>query len=172
MNYRALLDSLCQRMIAYDAGDPKRIQHFMKVSGFASVIARSEGLDEHLCFLLEAAGYVHDIGIKAAEFIYGYQTGHLQEELGPGIAADLLSSIGFSEQDTVRLCHLISVHHTYSDLKDIDHQILVEADFLVNLYEKNSAEDEVRKVYDTIFKTETGKNFFRHMFLEERNPKS
>lgn len=36
------LDLLCDGMIAYDTGDPKRIQHFMKGHSFAKLIAVSK----------------------------------------------------------------------------------------------------------------------------------
>lgn len=35
------LDLLCDGIIAYDTGDPKRIQHFMKGHSFAKLIAVS-----------------------------------------------------------------------------------------------------------------------------------
>ena len=45
MDRRKQLDALCADMTAHDVGDPKRIQHFVKVSAFAALIAREEGLD-------------------------------------------------------------------------------------------------------------------------------
>lgn len=36
------LDLLCDGMIAYDTGDPKRIPHFMKGHSFAKLIAVSK----------------------------------------------------------------------------------------------------------------------------------
>ncbi len=39
-----LLDCLYKDMIAYFAGDPKRIQHFIKVHSFAKLIAQNENL--------------------------------------------------------------------------------------------------------------------------------
>ena len=47
-----LLDCLYKDMIAYFAGDPKRIQHFIKVHSFAKLIAQNENLaDEQLLIL-------------------------------------------------------------------------------------------------------------------------
>lgn len=43
----------------------------MKVHGFAALIGREEGLSPEEQFLLEAAAYVHDIGIRPAEEKYG-----------------------------------------------------------------------------------------------------
>jgi len=64
-----------------------------------------------------------------------------------------------------RTCWLIAHHHTYNDIREIDHQILVEADFLVNIHESEMGEDAIRNVKDTIFKTDAGKYFLENLFL-------
>ena len=123
------LDDLFMDMIAYYDGDPKRIQHFTKVHSYARLIGIGEELDDASLFILEAAAYTHDIGIRVAEEKYGRCDGKLQEQEGPIIA-----------------------------------QILVEADFLVNLYEDDAGNRAIDKAYKRIFKTETGKKIFRLMF--------
>lgn len=45
-------------MFESDAGDPKRIQHFTKVHGFAHLIAVEEGIDEKKRNILEIAALV------------------------------------------------------------------------------------------------------------------
>ena len=47
----------------------------------------------------------------------------------------------------------------------MDYQILVEADFLVNLFEHGSGQEAVQTALDRIFVTETGKALCRTMFL-------
>jgi hypothetical protein len=42
---------------------------------------------------------------------------------------------------------------------------LVEADFLVNLYEDDSSRSAAEQAYDKIFRTNTGKNLLKIMFL-------
>lgn len=61
------IDMLYQKMVEYYSGDPKRIQHFVKVHSFAKQIGHSERLDSDAMFVLEAAALVHDIGIKPSE---------------------------------------------------------------------------------------------------------
>ncbi len=168
MTKREQLDALCMDMLAHDVGDPKRIQHFLKVEAFAALIGRGERVDEHTQFIIEAVGYVHDIGIRIAEEKYGYQNGKLQQELGPDVARTILLQNGFSGEDTNRICWLIAHHHMYDAITDMDHQILIEADFLVNLYEDGLERTVAQKVYDRIFKTETGKSLFYKMFLSDR----
>ena len=41
------VEQVASAMIAYDAGDPRRIHHFLKVHAFARLIGLSEGLDGH-----------------------------------------------------------------------------------------------------------------------------
>ena len=62
---------LIAAMIAYDKGDPMRIQHFIKVHDFAAVIGRLENVDKDTLFVLETVAIVHDIGIHISEQKYG-----------------------------------------------------------------------------------------------------
>ena len=158
------LDDLFMDMIAYYDGDPKRIQHFTKVHSYARLIGIGEELDDASLFILEAAAYTHDIGIRVAEEKYGRGDGKLQEQEGPIIAQKMLSQLGFENYIVERICFLIGHHHTYDNIDGLDYQILVEADFLVNLYEDDAGNRAINKAYKRIFKTETGKKIFRLMF--------
>lgn len=158
------LDDLFMDMIAYYDGDPKRIQHFTKVHSYARLIGIGEELDDASLFILEAAAYKHDIGIRVAEEKYGRCDGKLQEQEGPIIAQKMLSQLGFENYIVERICFLIGHHHTYDNIDGLDYQILVEADFLVNLYEDDAGNRAIDKAYKRIFKTETGKKIFRLMF--------
>ena len=165
---RDMLNRLCKETIAYDCGDPKRIQHFIKVHAFAKLIAESEGIDAHTRFVLEAAAYLHDIGIHKAEDLLGDCGGKNQEKLGPGEAAPILERCGFSEADVQRVCFLIAHHHTYTGIDGADWQILLEADMLVNLFEDGVGERAARSALERVFKTEAGRELCRQMFLEPR----
>ena len=123
-----------------------------------------EELDDASLFILEAAAYTHDIGIRVAEEKYGRCDGKLQEQEGPIIAQKMLSQLGFENYIVERICFLIGHHHTYDNIDGLDYQILVEADFLVNLYEDDAGNRAIDKAYKRIFKTETGKKIFRLMF--------
>lgn len=159
-----ILNQLTKEMIAFYAGDPNHIQHFIKVHSFAKFIGESERLDKDTLFTLEAAALVHDIGIKAAIEKIGHQTGKLQEELGPAPAREMLSKLGFETDVIDRVCYLIAHHHTYTNVDGIDYQILLEADFLVNLFEGNESKDAVVTALDHIFKTKCGIDICKTMF--------
>ena len=156
------LDQLTLKTMDFFRGDARRIQHLTKVHAYAALIGRMEGLDEATQAILEAAAIVHDVGIKPAEAKYGSCGGKLQEELGPAEARTLLT--GYTPGEIDRVAWLVGHHHTYDPIEGIDHQILVEADFLVNLHEDGSSPEAVRRTLDTIFRTDAGKHLCQTMF--------
>ena len=158
------LDDLFMDMIAYYDGDPKRIQHFTKVHSYARLIGIGEELDDASLFILEAAAYTHDIGIRVAEEKYGRCDGKLQEQEGPAVAEEMLQRLGYGPEVIHRVCYLVGHHHTYDQIDGSDYRILVEADFLVNLYEDGVSKDAVKNAYDKIFRTETGRRMCSLMF--------
>ena len=151
-------------MIQYDSGDPARIQHFLKVHAFARIIGLAEGLDTASLFILEAAAIIHDIGIQNALKTYGRCDGPLQEKLGPPEAEKLLRACGLTEPAIQRASWLCAHHHTYRPIEGLDHQILIEADFLVNLFEENESKKAILSVYHKIFRTKTGKELCKMIF--------
>lgn len=158
------ISQLLGAMISYYNGDPRRIQHFIKVHDLARTIGILEGLDNDTLYILESAAAVHDIGIRMCELKYGKCDDELQEKEGPELAQDMMTALGFNEKVIKRVCWLVGHHHTYSGVNSWDHQILIEADMLVNLYEENKSIEEVLSAYENIFLSETGKLFCRKMF--------
>ena len=154
-------------MMRYDQGDAKRIQHFIKVYEFARTIGIMENLDEKTQFILESAAIVHDIGIHISEQKYGNCGGKYQEIEGPAEAEKLLEELEYPADVRERVCYLVGHHHTYHDIDGVDYQILVEADFLVNLFEDETSEAGREAAYENIFRTESGKKLFRYLYLPE-----
>lgn len=157
-------DRLILEMMEYDKGNPWMIQHFIKVHEFSRLIGLKEGLDDKTMEILEASAIVHDIGIKASKEKYGQSNGKLQEKEGPPFAERMLERLGYDKEVIERVSYLVAHHHTYTDIDGTDYQILVEADFLVNLYEENSSLDAVKSTYDKIFKTRSGQEICRKIF--------
>ncbi|MFQ9933729.1 MAG: HD domain-containing protein [Lachnospiraceae bacterium] len=155
---------LLNKMIEYFNADPKRIQHFIKVYAFAKMIGEEEGLDEKTRYILETAAIVHDIGIKPAEEKYGDCNGKLQEKEGPAVVRKLLNDLGYEPEVIERVSYLVGHHHTYTNVDGADYRILIEADFLVNLYEDKAGSEAVKTAYDKIFKTGAGRNICKTMF--------
>ena len=155
---------LINAMIHYYSGDARRINHFLKVYGFAKAIGELEGLDERTQEILEIAALTHDIGIKNSEIKYDSSSGNYQQIEGPPEAQSLLENLDVDPTIVERVCWLIAHHHSYTDIQGIDYQILVEADFLVNVFEDNMSIDAIRKIDNNIFRTRTGKKFLNTMF--------
>lgn len=128
------------------------------------MIAETENVDKNCQFIIEAAALTHDIGIHICEEKYGSCNGKLQEKEGPAIAEKLLGELGFDRNVSERVQYLIAHHHTYGNINEMDYQILVEADFLVNIMEEGSSKEAAIKAYQNIFKTSCGKKICREMF--------
>ncbi|MGN0479779.1 MAG: HD domain-containing protein [Hominenteromicrobium sp.] len=159
------LSQLILKMTEYEDGCVERVNHFLKVFAFAKTIAEGEEIDGETQAILEAAAIVHDIGIRVCLEKYGNCDGRHQEAEGPAIAAGMLPACGYTAAQCERICYLIAHHHTYTDIDGTDYQILVEADFLVNLFENGMGRETAQKVRDNIFRTRTGSALLTDLFL-------
>lgn len=160
-----LVSSVMEMMIYYYQHDVKRINHFTKVYGFAKYIGEMEGLEGDTLETLEIAALTHDIGIKLSEEKYQSSSGKYQELEGPPIAEEKLKALDVPDKMIERISFLIGHHHTYTAIDGLDFQALVEADFIVNIHEEDLSEDAIRSIGDKVFKTKTGSELFRKMYV-------
>ena len=160
----ATLYQLIEKAIAFDHGDAKRIQHFLKVYTYADLISHLEHIPPSTHTTLITAAVLHDIGIHAAEKKYGSTSGIYQEQEGPAPARDILTSLGYPEDVIERVCFLIAHHHTYHDVDGLDYHILLEADFLVNAYEDQLSKDAIRQFCQRVFRTASGIQLLKETF--------
>lgn len=146
--------------------DPKRkrINHLLKVTAYALAIAREENIPPETYEILHLAALLHDIGIKASLDRHGDSSHAHQQIEGPRIAAEILARHGFSLAVIERVGYLIAHHHEYDNIDGADYQILIEADFLVNLDEGNRELEAVVKVRDSFFRTATGISILNRMW--------
>ncbi|MCF8357712.1 MAG: HD domain-containing protein [Prolixibacteraceae bacterium] len=162
-----MIASILGKMILYYGEDVRRINHALKVYGFARCIARQEKLSEKEILIVEIASVLHDIGIKEAERKYNSSSGKYQEVEGPPVARELLDGMNIEPQMLERVCYLIGNHHSYQKIDGLDFQILVEADFLVNVFENEMPAHSIEAVKKRYFKTETGGKFLENMYLRK-----
>ncbi|MBN1768531.1 MAG: HD domain-containing protein [Prolixibacteraceae bacterium] len=160
-----LKQELTQQMIDYFDGDVPRVNHALKVLGFALAIAGIEGLDSRQLEIVEIAAILHDIGIVNAEKKYHSTAGNYQEIEGPPVARQMLEKHELPEETIERICFLIGHHHSYTKIDGIDFQILVEADFLVNIFEDKMSDVAIKSMRDKYFKTKTGFSFLDKLFM-------
>ncbi len=154
------------KMIQYFGTDVRRINHALKVFSYAKTIGEMEGLSLPMQKVLELAAILHDIGIKEAERKYNASTGKYQEIEGPYVARELLFEMPIEVLELERICFLIGHHHTYACIDGIDFQILVEADFLVNIYEDQMNEQQIKSICEKYFKTTTGIEMLKSCYPE------
>lgn len=80
------------------------------------------------------------------------------------MAGELLRRCGYREELIERICYLVGHHHTYSNMDGLDYQILVEADFLVNLYEQKEDRQAILHAKENIFRTKSGTELLERLF--------
>ena len=161
-----MTNQVLREMILYFGNDVRRINHSLKVYSLAQAIGKSENLSDEKQLILETAAILHDIGIKQAEKKHGSSSGGYQEVEGPPVASEILQKLGADQDMIDRVCYIIGNHHTYNKVDDIDFQILVEADFLVNIYEDEIEKYAILGIKDKYFKTQSGRKLIDSMYLK------
>lgn len=76
------IPELITRAMAYDHGDARRIQHFLKVYTYADIIGQLEGLAPQELETLRVAAILHDIGIHEAEKNTVARQGNIRNQKG------------------------------------------------------------------------------------------
>lgn len=153
-----------EKTLNYFDGDVRRINHLLKVYGFSKHIGELENLDSKTQETLEIAAILHDIGIKISEEKYNSSAGSYQQIEGPPIARTILEELLVDEDIIERVCYLIAHHHTYNDILGADYQILVEADFIVNIYEDEVKNESIISIREKIFRTASGIDLLNSLY--------
>ena len=152
-------------MILYFGSDAKRINHALKVHGFAQAICESEDVSDSERKIAELTALLHDIGIREAERKYNSSAWNYQETEGPPVAREILEKNGVADKITDRVCFITGHHHSFDKIDGIDFQILVEADLLVNIFEDASGRERAESVKNKVFKTSAGRKLLDSMYL-------
>ncbi|NME82062.1 HD domain-containing protein [Clostridium sp. SM-530-WT-3G] len=153
-----------KKMIEYSNGNLHDINHFMKVYGYAKTISECENVDADTKEILEVAALLHDIACPLCREKYGNTNGKYQEEEGKILTAEFLKDTGYSEEFINRVVYLVGHHHTLTDIKGEDYQILIEADYLVNADESNYSKENIKNMLEKVFKTSTGISLLKSMY--------
>ena len=154
-----------RKMILLSDANFHDINHFLKVHAYAATIGACEGLPEDTLQTLELAAIVHDIACPLCREKYGNTNGKYQELEGAPLTREFFSGTDVPADQLERIVWLVAHHHTLRPIKDPDHQILIEADYLVNAEESNLPESNIRHMNDAIFKTRTGKELLESVYL-------
>lgn len=160
-----MISRVMERMVRYFGGDVRRINHALKVFSFAWIIGSREGLDAVTQEVVACTALLHDIGIPEAERKYGSSAGNYQEIEGPPVARQILEELGIAGPVADRVCFITGNHHSYGKIDGIDFQVIVEADFLVNIFEDGLSREQAETIGARIFRTDAGKALLSAMYL-------
>lgn len=155
-----------QKMIAFYRGNIHDIDHFLKVWAMAKTIGELEVLDKHAQEVLEIAAVVHDIACPLCREKYGDTNGKHQELESPPLVEAFFKGLPVERPDVERVSWLVAHHHTYANIDGPDHQILLEADFLVNAGESGYTPSAIRNFRERVFRTAAGKELLDSMYLK------
>ena len=161
-----MISRVMEKMVGYFGHDTKRINHALKVFAFSQIISSRESLDAGMQEIIAYTALLHDIGIREAERKYKSSSGKYQQIEGPPIARKILADLGIPAPIIERVCFITGNHHTFTKIDGIDFQIIVEADFLVNIFEDDLGREAIESIGNRIVKTKTGKNRLRTMYLD------
>jgi len=160
-----MIATITNEMINYFGNDVRRINHALKVYSFAKTIGELENVSQEQKTIIEVTAVLHDIGIKVAEQKYNSCAGNYQEIEGPAVAQIILAKTNLPTEIIERICFIIGHHHTLSKIDGIDFQIIVEADFIVNIFEDEINQATVKHIMEKHFRTNEGKVLIEKMYL-------
>ena len=162
-----IVASATQKMIAFYKGNLHDIDHFLKVWAMARTIGELEGLDNHTQEILELAAVVHDIACPLCREKYGNTNGKHQELESPPLIEAFFAGMPVSRSDVDRISWLVAHHHTYTNVDGLDHQILLEADFLVNAGESGYPQRAVESFRQRVFRTASGTQLLDSIYRKD-----
>lgn len=129
-------DKYIEELKNHFGSDQRRINHSLKVLGYALEILEGENLEGEIRYIVVTAALLHDVGIKPAEEKYNSSAGSYQEIEGPPIVAEMMTRHGEPPGRMERVAYIVGGHHTPAKNNGIDFQIIWEADLLVNIAEE------------------------------------
>jgi len=160
-------ESLIARMKSVFGDDSRRIDHAMKVLGYAeSIVDSSPGVRS---LVVRAAAILHDIGILAAERKHGSSSGRYQEIEGPPIAREILEAMFIDPQTIDHVCRIVANHHSARDIDTPEFRIVWDADWLVNIPDEYDTSDStsMSELINKVFKTQMGRTIAQELFLRK-----
>lgn len=129
----------------YYKGDPLKIQHVVRVYTLSKTIGELEKLPDDTQLYLEMASMLHDIR----------NTDDINE---------ILNKNEIDEDIKERVCYIIRNIDNYDHITGLDHQILIEASFIVFIKENDLPEKEIIDIGNRYFFTNYGRAFLKKAF--------
>ena len=84
----------------------------------------------------------------------------------PALVEAFFTELPAARPDVDRISWLAAHHHTYTDIGGIDHQILLEADYLVNADEQGHSRSAIENFRRRVFRTASGTHLLDSIYLQ------
>lgn len=156
-----------QALTEHFGEDVRRINHALKVLGFAERIIEGENVPAAMREVIVITALLHDTGIKEAERKYHSSAGPYQEQEGPAIVRAIMARRQEPQALVERVAYIVGGHHTAAKNDGLDFQIIWEADLLVNIEEDGLVENKEKLpfIIEKNFCTATGGKIARETYL-------
>ncbi len=159
-----IVTEIMLKMIEFSDGNIHDIDHFIRVWNYARIIGKYEMISEEEQLILEIAALTHDIACPLCRIKYGNTNGKNQEIEGVVLVEKFLSDFSLSKEIKERIKYLVGHHHTFKNINNREHQILIEADYIANASENNYSKANINNFIEKICKTKSGKTLLKHIF--------
>ena len=159
-----LIAEILQKMIAFSDGNIHDIDHLVRVWTYARTIGQLEGLDNRTQQIVETAAIVHDIACPLCREKYGSTNGTYQEREGEPLARAFLEEFDMPDAMVERVVWLVGHHHSLQNIDGMDHQILIEADYIANATENGWKRDNAKNFLQKMMKTASGRRLLSDIY--------
>ena len=129
-------------------GNPEKVTHFVRVYTLAKSIGELEQLPESLQRQLELSAVVHSV----------------EAEDKVAAVKEIMTSCHVDDETATRVCYIVEHNRDYGHISGMDHQILIEAQSIVEFKEKNTPKSEIVRIAEKRFITNYGKAFLKKAF--------
>ena len=157
---------LLKDVLLYENGHIRRTKHILMVHSLTKSIGSEEGLTLEQQQIVQSAAILHDIAIKKCKRKYNDASIEKQKLECIPVAKKFLKACNYVPSYTEKILNLIYHHHDYGAYKGIEHQVLIEADLIVNCLENRNHKEKAADVA-VHFHTRTGKELL-HKLMETK----
>lgn len=142
------INKVALAMKKYYDNNPEKMQHFARVYTLAKTIGELEKIPKESLELLELSSIVHEIDKN--EEIESIKL--------------LLIDCGIDDSTAKKVCHIVENKSDYEHIGGLEHQILIEADFIVHIKEENLEKDKIVEIGNKYFFTNYGRAFLKKAY--------
>lgn len=145
------IDKIAKAMKEYCGADEMRVRHFVSVYTLAKTIGELEKLPQATQEYLEISALMSELR-------------DIQGEKKLNTVKEILTKEQIDDDIIERVCHIITHYYDYDHITGLDHQILIEANLIVEFKEKNYDRYQIVKEASSRFMTNYGKAFLKRAF--------